>query len=400
MAASSSFMISEAERRFPVRVRIGVPSDGLGSRLDRIKSWLDENCGASGWAMTPSGTRGVLNDALSIYFGDATLASNFVARWCAGSKIETAGGVFRVREDEVQPVGATLDRTSRVVMIDRCPDRTSSWNEAKTGLEPLPLDPRVPQGHLIHIAEPSGIFRSVSNGIEPRIPSDSRQSNPSSLYRTDQARTHQEIKLRNQDFPNSRHREFDADTYNPQTPVFGTRPRFSETRFESTSDPPVRAVVKRFNPEKGFGFVELSDGSGDGFLHGTVLAQSGISAVQPGDTLEVAIGPGHTGPHVTEVLSVDMSTAKPTTPPRSSFRAAKSGGPSSGLSVEEAGTVKWFNTEKGFGFIARDGGGKDVFVHVSALERSGLTALNEGERVTFDLAEGRKGPEAVKVRLV
>jgi hypothetical protein len=91
MAASSNFMIAEAERRFPVRIRIGVPSDGLGSRLDRIKSWLDENCGASGWAMTPSGTRGVLNDALSIYFGDATLASAFVARWCAGSKIETAG---------------------------------------------------------------------------------------------------------------------------------------------------------------------------------------------------------------------------------------------------------------------------------------------------------------------
>ena len=341
------------------------------------------------------------NDALSIYFGDATLASNFVARWCAGSKTETAGGVFRVREDEPQPVGATLDRTSRVVRIDTCPpcpDR--SWNEAKPGLEPLPLDPRVPQGHLIHIAEPSGIFRSVSNGIEPRIPSDSRQSNPSSLYRTDQARTHQEIKLRDQDFPNSPRRAFDADTYNPQPPVFGIRPRFRETRFESTSDPPVRAVVKRFNPEKGFGFVELSDGSGDAFLHESVLAQGGISVVQPGDTLEVAIGPGHTGPHVTEVLSVDMSTAKPTTPPRSSFRAAKSGGPSSGLSVEEAGTVKWFNTEKGFGFIARDGGGKDVFVHVSALERSGLTALNEGERVTFDLAEGRKGPEAVKVRLV
>src|SRR5229473_4180179 len=336
MAASSNFMIAEAERRFPVRIRIGVPSDGLGSRLDRIKSWLDENCGASGWAMTPSGTRGVLNDVPSIYFGDATLASSFVARWCAGSKTETAG-VFRVREDEPQPVGATLDRTSRVVMIDTCPpcpDQASSWNEAKPGLEPLPLDPRVPQGHLIHIAEPSGIFRSVSNGIEPRIPSDLRQSNPSSLYRTDQARTHQEIKLRDQDFPNSRRRTFDADTYNPQPPVFGTRPPFSETRFESTSDPPVRAVVKWFNPEKGFGFVELSDGSGDGFLHGTVLAESGINAVQPGETLEVAIGPGHTGPHVTEVLSVDMSTAKPTTPPRSSFRAAKSGGPSSDLSVE------------------------------------------------------------------
>src|SRR3984893_18407509 len=108
MDANSAFMITEADQRFPVRIRIGVPSDGLGSRLDRIKSWLDENCGASGWAMTPSGTRGVVNDALSIYFGDATLASNFVAHWCAGSKTETAGGVFRVLEDEPQPVGATL----------------------------------------------------------------------------------------------------------------------------------------------------------------------------------------------------------------------------------------------------------------------------------------------------
>jgi hypothetical protein len=87
MAANSGFMIGDAERRFPVRIRIGVPPDGLGYRLDGIKAWLDENCGANGWAMTPSGTRGVLNDALSIYFADATLASAFVARWCAGYKV-------------------------------------------------------------------------------------------------------------------------------------------------------------------------------------------------------------------------------------------------------------------------------------------------------------------------
>ena len=62
--------------------------------------------------------------------------------------------------------------------------------------------------------------------------------------------------------------------------------------------------------------------------------------------------------------------------------------------------MKWFNVDKGFGFIARDGGGRDAFVHISALAQSGLTALNEGERVTFGLAEGRKGPEATWVRLV
>ncbi len=112
MAASSGFMIAEAERRFPVRIRIGVPPDGLGPRLDRIKVWLDENCGANGWAMTPSGTRGVLNDALSVYFADATLASAFVARWCAGYIVETVGGVFQVREDEPTPrTEATPHRT-------------------------------------------------------------------------------------------------------------------------------------------------------------------------------------------------------------------------------------------------------------------------------------------------
>ena len=68
--------------------------------------------------------------------------------------------------------------------------------------------------------------------------------------------------------------------------------------------------------------------------------------------------------------------------------------------MEETGTVKWFNAEKGFGFIARDDGGKDVFVHVSALERSGLMSLAEGQPVLVDVVEGRKGLEAARVRLV
>lgn len=55
------------------------------------------------------------------------------------------------------------------------------------------------------------------------------------------------------------------------------------------------------------------------------------------------------------------------------------------------GTVKWFNTTKGYGFIAPDDGGKDVFVHISAVERSGLTGLADNQKVSFELQEGRDG---------
>jgi hypothetical protein len=105
-------MIAMAERRFPVRIRLGVPPGGFGQRHTSITAWLDENCGADGWAMTPSGMRGVLNDTVSIYFLNATLASAFVARWCAGYTVETKDGVFRIRDDEPAPrIGARLHRT-------------------------------------------------------------------------------------------------------------------------------------------------------------------------------------------------------------------------------------------------------------------------------------------------
>jgi hypothetical protein len=111
-------MITTAERRFPVRIRIGIPSEGLGRRHTEMTAWLDENCGADGWTMTPSGMRGVLNDALSIYFLDPTLAGAFVARWSAGYRVEAAEGVFRVRDDgrrrgSGRPCTGRLDQSRR-----------------------------------------------------------------------------------------------------------------------------------------------------------------------------------------------------------------------------------------------------------------------------------------------
>ena len=112
MAASSRLMIGEAERRFPVRVRIAVPPVGLGIRLDEIKAWLDDNCGADGWAITPSGLRGVVNDAVAVYFCDAAMAAAFVARWCRRARTEAVEAAFEVRQDAPSPRrAAPLHRT-------------------------------------------------------------------------------------------------------------------------------------------------------------------------------------------------------------------------------------------------------------------------------------------------
>lgn len=169
-------------------------------------------------------------------------------------------------------------------------------------------------------------------------------------------------------------------------------------RSEEPFEMPVRGKVKWFNPAKRFGFVELSDGSGDAFLHVTVLSGLGISAVHPGETLELRVAPGERGLVVTEVTGVDSSTAVAFKRPRTSFPSPYDRAVSE-ASVEETGTVKWYNAVKGFGFITRDGGGKDIFVHASVLQRGGITSLSEGQRVVVGIVEGRKGPEAESIRL-
>jgi cold shock protein len=169
----------------------------------------------------------------------------------------------------------------------------------------------------------------------------------------------------------------------------------------------VEARVKWFNGAKGFGFVTLTDGSPDAFLPMAVLRRAGYDNVGEGAVLLCEIGPGAKGPLVLNVLNVDESQAVP--PSRGGDRYGggdrypdreRTGYGGGGASQSLEGAVKWFEPDKGYGFISPDGGGKDIFIHVTALRRSGVNALGAGQRVRVDVVEGRKGLEADRVTLI
>ncbi|MGR6330524.1 cold-shock protein [Sphingomonas sp. XXL09] len=163
-------------------------------------------------------------------------------------------------------------------------------------------------------------------------------------------------------------------------------------------------VVKFFNAQKGFGFVVRDDGGEDVFVHISAVEQAGLTGLAEGQPLGFTLVDRGGRISATE-LKIDgepmpVQDRAPREPREGGFggndRGPRAGGaPQRQLTGEKAtGTVKFFNAMKGFGFIQRDDGQPDAFVHISAVERAGMPTLNEGDRLQFEIEVDRRGKYA------
>lgn len=196
-------------------------------------------------------------------------------------------------------------------------------------------------------------------------------------------------KYRDQREPRRRRYDDDPVSFSERTP----EPSYFQRPSTVTANP-VDAEVLWFNSSKGFGFVKLSDGK-EVYLHARVLEATGSHGVSEGTHLKVTVEDSPRGQQVSQVLEIADQMAKTSPPTRRAGEPAAG----AGVELESEGTVKWYNPEKGFGFIAPDNGEKDVFVHATALARSGLSVLMEGQKVVVECGQGKKGLEVRSIRL-
>lgn len=184
---------------------------------------------------------------------------------------------------------------------------------------------------------------------------------------------------------------------------FGGGGGFGGPRREMTTGIAVgtgRGTVKFFNAQKGFGFVVREDGGEDVFVHISAVEQAGLTGLADGQPLEFTLTERNGRISATDLKiegePLPVQERAPREPrPGGDFerRPTRDRAPvTDGVRVE--GTVKFFNGTKGFGFIQRDDGAPDAFVHISAVERAGFASLNEGQRVSFELEEDRRGKQA------
>ena len=185
-------------------------------------------------------------------------------------------------------------------------------------------------------------------------------------------------------------------------------------------------TVSWFDDGKGFGFIQPDDGSPDVFVHFSAIAdRGGYRSLEEGQRVEFDVTQGQRGPQAEDVRSAergggsrdgggygssdrggyqdrDRGASRDSGGYRDGGRDAGRGGAGGGRRPSGGGrangTVKWFNAEKGFGFIEPDDGGPDVFVHFSAIaDRGGYRSLDEGQRVEFEASEGQRGRQADRV---
>jgi len=210
------------------------------------------------------------------------------------------------------------------------------------------------------------------------------------------------------DFRGPRKRGFDDDgpfNYDSPRPARPPRSSFGGGGFPDMAqpvgnEPAIDAVVKWFKTDKGFGFVELGNGTGDAFLHIGAVQAAGHDSLPPGAKLKVNVANSAKGQQVSRVLEVDLSGAAAEQPrPRfgDSPRPPRRQAPDPSTAVTVAGKVKWFDEAKGFGFVQSNDGGKDVFVHISILPASGVSRLLEGQPVTMQVVDTAKGREALSI---
>ena len=154
----------------------------------------------------------------------------------------------------------------------------------------------------------------------------------------------------------------------------------------------LRGKVKWFNAVKGYGFLALDSDNSDAFLHVTTLRQAGHEDLKPGATVVCAGVRGPKGWQVMKVIEVDQSTAV----------AVPSKVPPipDGTEMGEYTTalVKWYNNERGYGFVTREATDGDIFVHAAVLRRHGMDSLAPGQKVLIRLAEGDKGLQVTEIR--
>ncbi|MBA3675973.1 MAG: cold-shock protein [Sphingosinicella sp.] len=162
-----------------------------------------------------------------------------------------------------------------------------------------------------------------------------------------------------------------------------------------------KGVVKFFNAQKGFGFVVRDDGGEDVFVHISAVEQAGLTGLAEGQPLGFTLVDRGGRISATDLkiegdpLPVEDRAPREDRDGGGFGGGGGAGGPQRQLTGEKAsGTVKFFNAMKGFGFISRDDGQPDAFVHISAVERAGMVSLNEGDRLEFELEVDRRGKTA------